>query len=162
MSYILCSFSLYCVSLLLTLSVQFSFLLSWVPSPFVPLTFNNHLYQTFAFCFPMCLLFFFYFFHPLSISLSLLLKMMPLIKRMVRSSHSAPPATTYSCFSFFFLFFSLTSFQSMSTPLVAMCGHSAPCCQHYSTFNPHLYHCPTQHIMNQINHTSKIIFCYTV
>lgn len=61
--------------------------------------------------------------------LSLLLKMMPLIKWMVRSSHSASPATTYSCFPFF-LFFSSTLifFQSISIPLVAACGHSAPCC----------------------------------
>lgn len=92
LSYILYFFPLCCVSPLLTLSVQFSFSLSWVPPPFVSFTFNNHLFHSFPFV--SSLLF-------LPLFLSVLLKMMPLIKRMVRSSHSASPATAYSRFSFF-------------------------------------------------------------
>lgn len=53
--------------------------------------------------------------------LSLLLKMMPLIKRMVRSSHSAS-----SCyFSPHFI-----PVHVVSSVVVTGCGHTAPCCKH--------------------------------
>lgn len=52
-------------------------------------------------------------------SFSLLLKMMPLIKRMVRSSHSTSS-----------LLFSLSSLHAVHVnSVVTVCGHSAPCCQ---------------------------------
>lgn len=58
------------------------------------------------------------FFFP-SPSFSLLLKMMPLIKRMVRSSHSTSS-----------LLFSLSSLHAVHVnSVVTVCGHSAPCCQ---------------------------------
>lgn len=60
---------------------------------------------------------YFLFFLPLFLSVSLLLKMMPLIKRMVRSS---------TC-----VFVFLTSYQSVITPFLAVCGHSAPCLSHF-------------------------------
>lgn len=112
LSYILYSFSLFCVSSVLVFSI--------------------FIFPFFGFLFLLCLLLSIIicvnpsflpssFFH----SLSLLLKMMPLIKRMVRSSHSASPATIYSCFSFFFLFFSLASFQS-TTPYTAFSCHVWP------------------------------------
>lgn len=101
----------------------FSFLFSWVPFPFISFPFNINLCQSFPF---VCSLLFVSFFH----SLSLLLKMMPLIKRMVRSSHSASPATTRSGFFFFpFSSFSLTSFQSTTPPcqlLYLQCVATAP------------------------------------
>lgn len=99
----------------------FSFLFSWVPFPFISFPFNIDLSILSLRLFPSLS-----FFH----SLSLLLKMMPLIKRMVRSSHSASLATTCSGFFFFpFSSFSLTSFQSTTPPcqlLYLQCVATAP------------------------------------
>lgn len=146
---------LFIISSLLTLSVRFSFPLSWVP--FVSFTFNNHLYRSF----PSVSSLFFFLPHSLSLSATKDDASDKTDGKIISLSFTG--FNLLVLFLFFFLFFfpplhsspplhvSSFSLQRVATvpPAVSL------------MFNPRLYHHPTQHIMYQTNDTSKIIFCVT-
>lgn len=145
---------LFIISSLLTLSVQFSFPLSWVP--FVSFTFNNHLYRSFPSVSSL-------FFLPHSLSLSL-------SATKDDASDKTDGKIISLCFTsynllvlflFFFLFFfpSLHSSPPLHVSSLQLVATVPPAVS--LMFNTRLYRHPTQHTMNQSNDTSKIIFCFT-